>query len=145
LRYSANGVIEAGEPFNIIATHDGVFTTYSSVHLYKDGVEISYGASPVNGVTESDVSGIWNIGARSSDDLRNTNGKLSQIRIFNVVLTPAEIALESAGIYTTIRGLVFWWKGNTDSLVDVVGSVEGTADGTTQLTGVGNGPTIYYP
>jgi hypothetical protein len=38
----------------------------------------------------------------------------------------------------------FYFKGNTDSLTAAPGGA-GTADGTTQLTGAGTGPAIYYP
>jgi phage terminase small subunit len=40
-------------------------------------------------------------------------------------------------------GLQFYFKGNTASLEATPGGT-GTADGTTQLTGVGTGPAIIY-
>lgn len=144
-RYSAQGVVTTGTWMHLLATHDGVFTTFSSIHLYKNGAEVSYvGGSGQNGSGEAAITGRWSIGGRLSDDTRNVDGKFAQVRVFNRVLTPAEIALEAAGQVTTTSGLVFWFKGNTDSLAAVPGG-DGTADGTSEITGVGNGPSIIYP
>ena len=79
------------------------------------------------------------------DDTRNLPGKLVQVRVFDRVLTTSEIALEGAGDLSTVTGLLFNFKGNTSDLHETVANAIGVADGTTQVSGAGNGPAVYYP
>ncbi len=129
---------------HVLVTDDGVMTDLTHTHIYLNGVEQAETGGQ-NGATETAGTGKWSIGGRIYDDTRNLDGRLAQVRVFNRVLTPAEIVLEAAGIVTTTSGLIFNFKGNTADLHETVANALGVADGTTQLTGVGNGPGIIYP
>jgi hypothetical protein len=142
---TAVGSLPTGAWTHVLVTHDGVMTTYASVHIYINGAEGAY-QGQVNGASEYAATGLWSVGGRSYDDARNVDGKLAQLGVWNRVLTPTEIANLAAGyapsFYAT--GLAFHFLGNTVSLTAVPGGL-GVADGTAQVTGVGNGPSIVYP
>jgi hypothetical protein len=135
--------IVTGAWMHILVTHDGTFTDYTTMHLYKDGTELTY-LSGVNGVTEKVPSGSWSLGGAIYTDTLNHNGYIAQTRVFNRVLNSTEIAHEAAGNVDTTSGLIYYFKGNTASLIAALGGT-GVADGTTEITGAGNGPTITYP
>jgi len=100
-----------------------------------------------NGATEDAHAGKFCMGGRTYDDARNFNGKIAQVGVWNRVLTAGEIANLAAGYAPDLAaasGLQFYFKGNTSSLVAVPPTSTGTADGTTSVTGVGNGPSIVY-
>lgn len=143
---SAASAVATGAWVHVLVTHDGVMTTHSSVHIYRNGTELSY-AGQTNGAGEYAGTGRWSLGGRYYDDLRNLDGKIAQVAVWNRVLTASEIAnLAAAHAPDLVDGgssLKFHFRGNTNSLVAAVGGT-GTADGTTQLTGVGNGPAIIY-
>lgn len=142
---SAISPILTGGWRHLLVTHDGVITTANTVHIYVGGVELSSYDTTTNGSGEIAPTGSWSIGGRIFDDDRNFDGKLAIVRVFNRVLTASEIAKEALGDVSTTSGLLFWFKGNTADLHEAVGNVLGVADGTTEITGAGNGPTIYYP
>jgi hypothetical protein len=113
-------------------------------HLRQRLSEITY-SSGVNGATEAAITGLWAIGGRPSDDLRNFNGKVAQVGVWSRVLTAGEIVNLAAGQAPDLAAatdLEFYFKGNTSSLDDEITSATGTADGTTQLTG-GNGKASF--
>lgn len=145
-RWAAAGTLSTGVWTHIIATNDGTITDYTHTKLYKNGIEVTY-ASGNNGTgTEVALVGKWTLGGRPLDDLRNLDGRIAQVGVWNRVLTPTEIANLAAAHAPDLAapsGLQFYFKGNTSSLIAVPGGT-GTADGTTQLTGVGNGPAIVY-
>jgi len=129
-----------------IITWDGVITTASSVHIYRGGTELTYSVT-TNGATETTHSGSWSLGGRKTDDNRNHDGMIAQVGVWNRVLTAGEIANLAAGYAPDLAAasdLLFYFKGNTSSLVAVPPTSTGTADGTTSVTGVGNGPSIVY-
>jgi Concanavalin A-like lectin/glucanases superfamily len=142
-RYGTN--LGAGSWQHVLITHTGAHNDYTTIHIYVSGAEITYSGG-TNGATEAAITGLWAIGGRPSDDLRNFNGKVAQVGVWNRVLNSTEIANLTAG-YTpdlaAASGLQFYFKGNTSSLVASPGGT-GTADGATQVTGVGNGPSIIY-
>lgn len=144
---TANGSIATGAWKHVLLTHDGVMTTASSVHIYINGAEGSYQGA-VNGAGEYAATGLWSIGGRAYDDLRNLDGHAAQIGVWNRVLNGTEIANLAAGYAPSLAaasGLQFYFKGNTADLSNEIGGADGTADGTSQVTGVGNGPGIIYP
>ena len=96
----------AGGWHHVLATHDGVITTATSVKIYLDGVESTY-TIRTNGDGEYAPTGTVSIGGRKFDDNRNFDGKLAQVRMFNRVLGQDEIDLEVAGQVTTTAGLVY--------------------------------------
>lgn len=128
---------------NVIITSDGGLLS-GSVSIYLDGASQTISFDNGSG-SETAHTGSWSLGGRIYSDTRNFDGKLAQMRVFDRVLTAAEIALEAAGVVTTTSGLKFYFKGNTSSLVATPPTSTGTADGTTSVTGVGNGPSIIYP
>jgi len=145
LRYSATSVLSTGVWTNIIATHDGTFNDYTKIHIYKNGTEVTYSGG-TNGATETALTGSWNLGARSQDDARNTDGQIAQVGVWNRVLSSGEISDLTAGDSPDLAApsnLLFYFKGNTDSLYNSVsGGSQGTADGTTYVS---SGPEIVYP
>jgi hypothetical protein len=156
LGFTANGatdILRLGSVFanfanswhHALVTWDGVFNNATGIHLYLDGVEASGYDVTTNGATQDTHTGSYCLGGRTADDARNWNGKLAQVGVWNTVLTAGNIANLAAGQSpdTISSGLQFYWKGNTSSLTASPGG-DGTADGTTQLTGAGTGPAIYY-
>jgi len=81
--------------YHILATHDGVMTTHSSVHIYINGTEPSYGGG-TNGSSEVTSNSGFELGGRSSDDARNFDGRLAEIGVWNRVLAAGEIAALAA-------------------------------------------------
>mgnify|MGYP007083436724 CR=1 FL=1 len=146
LRYTTAPVLTTGSWINLIATHDGVFTTASSINLYRNGVIETM--SGINGATEAALTGKWSLGGRVADDLRNMDGKIAQVGVWNRVLSSSEISDLASGYSpetVSSSGLKFYFRGNTLSLYNsVAGGGEGIADGTTSVTGAGNGPGIIY-
>lgn len=131
---------------HVLATHDGTFNDYTTVHVYIDGTEGTH-FNGANGASENAVAGSWAIGGRIFDDARNFEGKIAQVGVWSRVLTAGEIANLAAGYAPDLAAptdLEFYFKGNTASLDDEITSAEGTADGTSSVTGVGNGPGIIY-
>ncbi len=140
---AANGTMSTGAWTHLLVTWNGTMTDNTTVHIYKNGTEVSY-LTNTNGAAEVAAAGSWSLGGRIYSDTRNLPGDLAQVRVFDRVLAAGEIALEAGGDVSTASGLVFWFKGNTSSLAASPGGT-GTADGTTSVTGVGNGPAIIYP
>ena len=145
LRVSANGVLTTGVWTHVIVTHTGA-ANYTTAKLYKNGAETAYGAGNASLVGEYAPLGSWSAGGRIFDDTRNINGKLAQVAVYNDVLSAGNLALLAGGrapSKVAPANLVFYFKGDTVSLTASPGGA-GTADGTTQLVGVGNGPKILY-
>jgi hypothetical protein len=116
--------------------------------MYKDGVESASYAAVQNGSGANTASGKWVIGGFYEMDNFNINGRMAQNCVWNRVITPTEIANLAAGRAPDLAaplGMQSYLKSNTASLADAVDAVDWVADGTTQLTGVGNGPAIVYP
>jgi hypothetical protein len=139
----------SGAWHHALITHDGTFTDYTTIKIYIDGSDRSNNTGAQNGSSETAATGSWSIGGRKNDDARNYDGKIAQVAVWNRVLTSTEIANLAAGHspdMAAASNLLFYFKGNTSSLYNAIsGGAEGTADGTSSVTGVGNGPTIYYP
>lgn len=91
VRRSAVGTITTGTWYNIIVTHDGTLTDYTTIHIYKDGTETSYESGQSGVGTEVSAAGAWMISGRTSDNAVNFDGKISEVAYWNVVLTQAEI------------------------------------------------------
>jgi hypothetical protein len=149
-RITTTSGISAGSWKHIVATYTGTFGAYTNFRLWVNGVEGPYdNPNSVNGSgTETEHTGTWSLGGRLIDDLRNTDGKFAQVAVWNRVLSDSEIALLAEGYAPDAvdggSSLKFYFKGNTSSLVASPGGT-GTADGTTHVTGLGNGPGIIYP
>lgn len=150
-RVTNTAFIVAGAWMNIVATYSGTFGPLASTRFYKNGVEATYNDAQgvVGTAPENDHTGSWSIGGRIADDARNMDGIACQVAVWDRVLSAGEIANLAAGYSPDLAApsnLKFYFKGNTSSLANsVTGGANGTADGTTQLTGAGTGPAIIYP
>lgn len=115
---------------HLLATHDGTFTNATTVHIYRNGTEVSY-PTQTNGNTEAAPSGSWSIGGRIFDDNRNLDGKIAFVGVWNRVLDAGEIAGLAAGnipdTYST--NLIFSAIHGSD-YSNRVTSAAGTLDGT---------------
>jgi hypothetical protein len=144
---SQNNFLTTGAWQRIITTRSATFGNPSGViRFFRNGTESSYQNASNGSGTEGAFTGGWSMGGRASDDTRNWDGKLAQVAVWNRVLTDAERAQLDAGQApdTISSGLQFYFKGNTSALDNQIGGADGTADGTTQLTGAGTGPAIIY-
>lgn len=128
---------------HVIVTSDGGLLS-GSVTMRIDGASVAVTFTNGSGA-ETAHTGKWSVGGRIYDNTRNLPGRVAQVRWFDRVLTESEQLLEASGVLSTTIGLRFWHKANTSGLHDEVTDTEGTASGTTQLTGIGNGPSVYYP
>lgn len=149
MQHSSNsGALTTGAWINIIVTWDGVITTAASAKIYKNGTEVTYSVT-TNGATETTHTGSWSLGGRIYDDTRNiSDAKIAQFGVWDRVITAGEIAALAAGQAPNLAaasGLLSYLKANTSSLTDAADAATWTADGTSQLTGAGNGPGIIYP
>lgn len=129
---------------HVLVTSDGGLIS-GSVAIYVDGISKTVTLTG-NGGTETEHTGSWSIGGRIYDDARNLDGHIAQVAVWDHVLDSTEIANLAAGYAPNLAeatGLLFYFKGNTESLTAAPGG-DGTADGTTSVTGVGNGPAIIY-
>jgi hypothetical protein len=144
-RRSADSVMSTGSWINIVVTFAGDWTDYTHVRIYKNGVEVSYAAG-VNGAgTPLPNTGAWNVGAFDADNYEIL-GMVAQSAYWDRVLTPTEIANLGKGYCPSLIATPrFYWRGDTSDLHDAITSTLGTATGTLQKAGVGNGPGITYP
>ena len=130
---------------HVLITWTGNVTDASTAHTYVNGVERSNGNVHGTG-TVIPATGSWSIGGRIFDDNRNVDGKMAQVGIWDRVLNDTERADLISGYAPSFiqSGLLFYFAGNTASLTATPGGT-GVADGTTLVTGTGNGPGIIYP
>jgi len=131
--------------YNLIATHDGVMTTHSSVHIYIDGAEASY-ASGTNGSSEITSNSGFEVGGRSVDDIRNLRGRVGELAVWNGVQTPGVIAAladrYAPSFFTDDLKFYSSLVNHPDALYSTGASRTGTLDGTTVFAGH---PPIIYP
>ncbi len=89
-RCGANNTATIGVWQHIVATWDGTAGT-SGVHIYKNGVEISYAAQGTTSGSLGDDSALtFNIGNRPATDM-TIDGTIDDVRVYNRVLSAAEI------------------------------------------------------
>src|SRR3990167_8038264 len=92
VRPSANSTLSISVWTHLLFTWDGTLTDATTIHIYKNGAEVSY-ATSTNGVGAMlSTAGSWSIGGRISDDTRNLNGRIAEIATWNRVLVAGEIA-----------------------------------------------------
>lgn len=145
LWFSSGNVLTRDAWHHIIITSNGGLLE-GSVVFYIDGATIAQSFTNGSGA-ETAHTGKWSLGGRIYSDNRNLEGRIAQVGIWNRVLTAGEIALLAAGYAPALAapsGMLFGPPLNTESLVDPISELTATADGTSQLTGVGNGPGIIY-
>lgn len=131
LKYSAGSTLSTGAWIHLLATHDGTHSDHTKVHLYKDGIEVTYGGG-VNGANETEQSGTYSIGGRTADDIRNLQGYVSHLALWNRILSAEEISGLAYGLSPSFypTDMKFYAKLSSSSLINEVNSSNGTADGT---------------
>jgi hypothetical protein len=135
-RYGDQGVAGAtGRWQHVLVTHTGTFNDYTTIHIYLNGTEVTYATTGggQNGATETALTGSWSLGGRISDDIRNFDGKIAEVGVWNTVLAGATIAALAAGAtpdqYPT--NLQFYYSSYTDTTTAETGGAAATVDGTT--------------
>jgi len=132
-RRSALDVVAAGVWTHCLVTDDGSMTA-ANAHIYVSGAEVPSYTTTTDGATETAATGVWSIGGRFADDLRNLDGRIAEVGVWNRELAAGEIALLAAG-YAPIAipsGLRFWAPviGSTtehNRLGDAASTIDGTA------------------
>ena len=119
---------------HIAMTWDGV-----TRKNFQDGVQIF-------SLAESDGPiGVTADPLRIGDDVQwdlSPNGRIDDVRIWNVARTQAEIAAGMNGVDPTTPGLVADWTFNDGSLTDLACNFTGTLVGDVQIVGVGVGTPL---
>jgi len=127
---------------HLCATWDGVLTDRTGINMYLDGVSGSSGGT--NGTGTADVTSTrWSIGGRQVDDLRNVDGNIADVAVWDAELTASEVLSLSLGLsalFVRPQSLVFY-APLVNSQHDVVGGIDGALDG----TGTFAHPPIIYP
>lgn len=91
VRKSSNNVITTETWQHILMTWDGS-TTASNVHIYVNGTETSY-QTTTNGASLTDNSGQSLLIGNDSSNARTFNGIITEVAIWNMVLSAPQIAL----------------------------------------------------
>ena len=121
---------------HVLATWDGTFTDATTVHLYINGTEVTYGLQ-TNGASIVTNAQNWHIG-QSGEPLSPFSGSITEVATWNRVLTSGEIASLynsgsfSKGIPNTIATPVMYLAMDD-------GTVATSADGDTVADSSGNG------
>lgn len=108
-RYS-NNVLTDGVWQHILATWDGTITDIFGVSLYYNGSEVTYAGGEFNVWQAVTNGGSWTVGARSYDTTRNFNGKVSEVGVWDRVISQEEISALASGFSPDffMRNLVFY-------------------------------------
>ena len=144
---SDDNVMTTGTWIHILATWTGLHSDYTSMHIYKNGTELSHYNHYQNGVSPVAYDGIWSVGGWHSSDNYNTHGNIAQVAVWNQVLSSPDIgslAMGTPASSISPATLKFYFAGKTSGLTASPGG-NGTLDGTTEVVGYPNGPGIYYP
>jgi hypothetical protein len=137
---SVVGVVNTTAWVHLVATSTASML-YADCHMYKDGVELTYGAGS-NGSGEYSGVGLWAVGGQTYDDLRNLTGTLAEIGYWNRVITAGEIrALAHGATPRMFPSGLLWAPSLVRSAQDPITGQAGTLDGTT----VAAHPPVLYP
>ena len=89
---SADNVVIVNTWHHVLYTWTGS-TTATTVHIYVDGTEVSY-VTQTNGATlNSDAVSNFIIGNIVLDSVRGVDGKMTEVAVWNMVLSASQIAL----------------------------------------------------
>jgi hypothetical protein len=129
---ATNFVLPTGSWVHVLATHDGVMTTATSIHLYKNGTESPTYDSTNNGAGEPSQTGVWSVGGRLQDDARNVDGRIAEVAVWNTVLSSTLITKLAAGYSPQFfpTNLIFYVPLLGTSVTDRISGTVGTPDGT---------------
>ncbi len=91
LRASANNTISLNKWQHVVMTWDGSATA-TNVRIYKNGIELAYALGPVDGVGTKNSDAANSIFINDGAGSREFNGNIDDVRIYNRVLSPTEVA-----------------------------------------------------
>jgi hypothetical protein len=91
-RQTSNNVVSYGTWTHVVVTWTGS-ATGNTIHIYLNGTEVASYLATTNGsgTRNDDSAGALNIGNNGAQD-RTFNGILDEVRVYNRVLTPSEVA-----------------------------------------------------
>lgn len=144
LRASLGAVVTTSAYQHILVTDDNTLDSVN-IHLYRNGTEAtSYDFQSSGTGAVFSFTGQVILGGRSKDTLRQYNGNMTQLGVWNRVLTTPEIANLSAGYspWYIKSGLVYA-APLTSHVFDVRSGENGTFVGTPGVTQDPNA-LIYY-
>jgi hypothetical protein len=132
---------------HVLITHNGGALA-ANIHIYTNGLETGYAGAADGAGMFYPFDGSFIVGnyyALNAAPAAN----IAQAAAWNSILSPANIALLGSSVAYAPNLITpapnFYLKGNTADLHDVITNALGVDTTTTQLTGVGNGPSIIYP
>ncbi|MCK5459678.1 LamG domain-containing protein, partial [Candidatus Parcubacteria bacterium] len=91
-RQSVNNTLLTGTNYHVLATWDGS-NTAANIHIYVNGVEVSYADTSNGSGTATASTGKSIIGGRTYDNLRQIDGLIDDVRIYNRALSADEIRM----------------------------------------------------
>jgi hypothetical protein len=130
---SPDGSIQIGELYFLAATYDRGSASNDAV-LYINGESVTVTETNTPSGTVTDDSGQTFLTANLGDGFRNVDGPLGDLRVYNRILTPAEIQTiyQARGVDGIVAGLLSRWPmdegpdggvaSGTDTVKDVGGS-----------------------
>lgn len=139
LKVASTTTVGFGAWHHVLMTWTGS-TTATTVHIYIDGTEVSY-TTQTNGVTlASDVGLGMAIGNRTYPSDYTFDGSITEVAIWNVVLTASEIGQLKIRTKGTPIGIQ---RANLKMYLPMDDKPNGSADGATvaDLSGNGNNGT----
>jgi hypothetical protein len=142
-RTSVANILPNSTWLHVVATWDGVQTSYSGAHIYVNGTEVTYQYN-ANGASPKVFSGPWAVGGSYLGDTNRLDGRIAHTAVWDRIITPSEIAglaaLNSPQFYPS--GLRFYVPMASVSCKDTITQNDAVLDGTTFLA---DGPNIIYP
>lgn len=147
-RDSAAATFSTGTWAHVCYTDDGTTSDVTTaMHIYKDGVEVSYAVNTSVTGTETTMGGTNVIGGRTTDTLRGWDGLMGEFAVWNRALTTTEVTMLGAAKVVPLcipRGLIFYLPmiGPPDYLRD---TRNGTLWNETNATAAAAHPRVYRP
>lgn len=141
-KYSNTGAIAEDTLYHGLVTFDN---TALNANIYINGTELTYATNTAGVGTLVDDSGNDLFIGDRGDVIRNFDGLLAEVGIWNRILTAGEIASLAAGFAPIFyrNGLRFYCPiiGNNSPENDLIGGIAGTVTGSTKVAH----PRIIYP
>lgn len=125
------GLVAPGQWYHIAVTWDGGDEA-DNVHIYVDGIEVTYGVQQDRVGTPRTIDGDWVLGSNSSGTLL-LDGRIADERVWSAELTPDEIWLEYLSTGAPVRSADLVFNPDLATLNDPISGLDGTADGTELL------------
>jgi len=104
---TSSGAVNDGATHVVAATWDGSGAT-GTLTLYVDGVQAAQNTAAPAGARVANTSGAFALGAMTAlnnGDTRVFNGQVAELRLYNDLQSPAQIAATSTALRTTYVGI----------------------------------------